>query len=212
MRDTSTDPEVVTVHRADPDDAARLARVLAVAFHHDLVSCWVFPDEDDRAARHPGFFRAFLDHVFANGRVYTTGDLDAVALWLDVHPDTHPPTGLLDEALAAACGPNRGRFATLDALMHGQHPTGRAHAYLLFVGVLPERQGNGVGEALLGRRLAGLDITGTPAYLEASSARSRGLYQRLGFRAMPARMDLDGGTCLYPMWRPPHPAPATGPT
>jgi hypothetical protein len=84
------------------------------------------------------------------------------------------------------------------------------HAYLPFVAVRPDRQGRGVGAALLEYQLRRLDTARLPAYLEASSPRSLHLYQRLGFTTLPTTIDLPGGPRLQPMWRDPQPATATG--
>src|SRR5262249_45962631 len=56
-------------------------------------------------------------------------------------------------------------------------------------------------------RRQGLDAVGGPAHLEPSSARTRGLYLRLGFTPWPAIIILPAGPPMYPMWRP---APTSG--
>ena len=63
------------------------------------------------------------------------------------------------------------------------HPT-EEHWYLPVTGVDPAAQGRGMGTTVLryGLSLAARD--GVPAYLEASSPRSRALYMRLGFEVM----------------------------
>ncbi|HSV64894.1 MAG TPA: GNAT family N-acetyltransferase [Mycobacteriales bacterium] len=192
------------VRRAGPGDAERLAGILAEGFMDDPVSRWLFPDAEDRASRHPAFFRVFTDHVLARGAGYLTTTNDAAALWLDVDPEGPQAPEIAEELLAAALGPNLDRFRTLDALMQAGHPHQPAHAYLPFVAVLPRRQNHGIGAALLRHRLVALDATGTPAYLEASSARSLRLYERLGFTSLPATIELPDGPEMYPMWRPAH--------
>lgn len=47
------------------------------------------------------------------------------------------------------------------------------------------------------------DREGLPAYLEASSARSRRLYERLGFHFLGRAVALPDGPPMYPMWREP---------
>jgi len=88
--------------------------------------------------------------------------------------------------------------------MQASHPHAPGHAYLPFVAVRPQRQGRGIGAALLRHRLAALDAAGTPAYLEASSVRSRRLYERIGFTRLPTRIELPDGPDMYPMWRAPR--------
>ena len=50
------------------------------AFQTDPVSRWLFPDDTDRAMRHPGFFSVFLHHAITHGSVLRTVDFRAVAL------------------------------------------------------------------------------------------------------------------------------------
>ena len=64
------------------------------------------------------------------------------------------------------------------------------------------RRGAGIGTTLLRHHLASLDASGTAAYLEATSPRSRGLYERFGFRPYGAPIELPGGPPVVPMCRP----------
>lgn len=67
------------------------------------------------------------------------------------------------------------------------------------------RQGEGLGTALIGSALDRCDREGRAAYLEASSARSRLLYERLGFEAAGEPLLLPDGPHMWPMWREPRP-------
>jgi ribosomal protein S18 acetylase RimI-like enzyme len=192
----------VKIRRADMSDIPRLAGTLSAAFQHDLVSTWLMPDPDDRERRHPAFFRIFLEHAIAWGEVHTTLEFEGAALWLDVEPDTGiQSSSEAAELFRSALGPNYGRFKILDAEMQATHPTHARHVFLPFIGVLPEEQGQGIGRALMLRKLLELDDRKMPVYLEATSLRSRRFYERLGFKQLPARISLPGGTCMFPMWR-----------
>ena len=114
------------------------------------------------------------------------------------------------------------RFRAFDAALDRHHPAGTAHWHLAILAVRPDRQGRGTGTALLRAGHAVLDqVPGTPAYLEASSARARDLYLAHGYALLPgAPFHLPGdGPPLWPMWRPPRaraeaaagPAPGTAP-
>jgi GNAT superfamily N-acetyltransferase len=195
--------QTIAIREASGAEAGALAATLADSFQLDPVSGWLFPDSADRLDRHPHFFRIFIDVALADGRVHTTPDYEAVALWIDVDPDNLGGSRNLGELFEEACGPSYRRFVRLDQAMYQHHPSHIVHAYLAFVGVRPEWQGRGIGTALLCHRLDELDDWHRPAYLEASSARSRGLYERLGFRRLPPRIDLPNGPSLWPMWRPP---------
>ena len=67
--------------------------------------------------------------------------------------------------------------------MEARHPKEPPHGYLPMMGVAPERQGRGLGTALLEPGLGALDEDRTPAYLEASDTRSRELYRRTASRS-----------------------------
>ena len=87
--------------------------------------------------------------------------------------------------------------------MESRHPRTPPHWYLATMGVVRERQGRGLGTALMRPALESLDSEGIPAYLEASTPRSRELYRRNGFEVtgefnLPAH-----GPPLWQMWREP---------
>jgi ribosomal protein S18 acetylase RimI-like enzyme len=187
---------------ANSVDVPRLSALMGYAFQNDPVSRWLFPDDTDRTLRHPAFFSVFLHHAITAGSVLRTVDFRAVALWLDIDPAGTPPdTSRLQRELAEACGPNYPRFQLLQQLMAQRHPTPRPHAYLTFIAVAPRLWSKGLGTRLLRHKLTQLDLSNTPSYLEASSPRSRALYQRLGFTDLDQPINLPDGPKLYPMWR-----------
>jgi len=195
------------VRQASLDDAPALAALMADAFDNDPVSQWIFPDAEQRRAAHPSFFGAFVEQVIAEGLALTTTDLAGVTLWLTVDPAAHADPAEAEQLHqhmrdAIGDGPAE-RFAILDATMNRQHPSTEIHAYLPFIAIAPDRQGQGIGRRLLSHRLEQLDADGTPAYLEASNLRNAALYKRLGFDHLSPTLDMPGGPSLYPMWRPP---------
>jgi ribosomal protein S18 acetylase RimI-like enzyme len=87
--------------------------------------------------------------------------------------------------------------------MEGRHPRKPPHWYLAMMGVDPQWQGRGIGSKLMRPALETLDAEGTPAYLEASTPRSRALYERHGF-VVTGEFNLpSGGPPLWQMWREP---------
>ncbi|MFD4900047.1 GNAT family N-acetyltransferase [Streptomyces sp. NPDC058411] len=194
----------VRIRRAEQRDRDQVVRILEEAFHHDPVSSWVFPDEDHRRAVHGKFLGVFADVTLEGGRIDLLEDGTAAALWLSV------PAGVPDEEddtpalMRETADPDNERAELVGRLTGAVHPHDRAHEYLLMIGVSPERQGEGIGEALMRGVLERCDREGTPAYLEASSERSRGLYERLGFAFMGRTVDLPQGPPMWPMWREPR--------
>jgi GNAT superfamily N-acetyltransferase len=201
----------VTIRTAGEGDRELIVRLLDDAFQDDPVSGWVFPGAEDRRAKHPGLMAAFTDIVLAAGRIDVMEDGSACALWLSVpadedHGDREGDAE--DEGPAQvreAVDPDNERIEAIGRLTAAVHPTGRAHEYLWMIGVAPGRQGEGLGTALIEAVLDRCDREGLPAYLEASSARSRKLYERLGFEPAGKVLDLPDGPAMWPMWREPRP-------
>ena len=77
------------------------------------------------------------------------------------------------------------------------------HWHLAAVGVGADRQGEDVGQKVMAPMLAQCDRQGLPCYLESTTARSRTLYERLGFELI-AEIAPPGGPELALMWRQPN--------
>ncbi|MEU9629963.1 GNAT family N-acetyltransferase [Streptomyces luteogriseus] len=204
----------VAIRTAGEGDRELIVRLLDEAFQDDPVSGWVFPGAEDRRAKHPGLMAAFTDIVLAAGRIDVMEDGSACALWLSVpadegHDDHGDPDGDAEDEGPAqvreAVDPDNERIEAIGRLTAAVHPTGRAHEYLWMIGVAPGRQGEGLGTALIEAVLDRCDREGLPAYLEASNARSRKLYERLGFEPAGPALDLPDGPAMWPMWREPRP-------
>ncbi|MFC7809099.1 GNAT family N-acetyltransferase [Streptomyces olivaceus] len=199
----------VVIRTAGEDDRERVVRLLDEAFQDDPVSSWVFPGVEYRRRTHHRLMAAFADAVFADGRIDLTEDTSACALWLPF-----PAEGDMDAGdpgaedvparVREAVDPENERVELIARLTEDIHPVGRAHAYLWMIGVAPGRQGEGLGTALIGTVLDRCDRAGLPAYLEASSTRSKVLYERLGFEFTGRALDLPDGPRMWPMWREPR--------
>ncbi|MFD6754158.1 GNAT family N-acetyltransferase [Micromonospora gifhornensis] len=194
------------IDRLGPADARWVAERIAEAFLVLDATRWLVPDEAKREAVLAAQFEIVVSHALRHGLVFGTADRVGVAVWLPSVGDPLPEPEDYDARLAAACGVWTPRFAHLDELFAANHPHADHH-HLAMLAVRPDRQGTGVGSALLRHHHAWLDANGVPAYLEASSETSRDLYARHGYRvAEPFR--LPDGTPFWPMWREPGSQPA----
>ncbi|GHE81057.1 N-acetyltransferase [Streptomyces spiralis] len=206
----------VGIRAAGEDDRELVVRLLDGAFQDDPVSAWVFPGEEYRRATHRRLMAAFTDVVLAEGWIDVTEDGSACALWLSVPAgDASEDAAGSDEAdeavrMREAVDPANRRVEEITRLMTESHPADRAHAYLWMIGVVPGRQGEGLGGALIQHVLDRCDREGLSAYLEASSERSTRLYERLGFAFTGRTLDLPDGPRMWPMWREPATRPASG--
>ncbi|MET9981296.1 GNAT family N-acetyltransferase [Streptomyces rochei] len=204
----------VAIRTAEEDDRDTVVRLLDEAFQDDPVSGWVFPGEEYRRRTHHRLMGAFTDIVLADGWIDLTEDGAACALWLSVpgeedtpeEPDEEPAEDAEDvpAQVREAVDPDNERVESIARLTEDIHPSGPAHAYLWMIGVAPERQGEGLGTALIASVLDRCDRDGLPAYLEASSERSKGLYERLGFACTGRVLHLPDGPRMWPMWREPR--------
>ena len=91
------------------------------------------------------------------------------------------------------------RFAALIELMGSHHPH-QEHFYLWFLGVSTSVQNQGLGSTLLRSGLDRCDEHSVPAYLEATTDRNRGLYERHGFHVT-GELTANGSPPMWAMWR-----------
>lgn len=191
--------------RAERPDLHRLAFALAQAFQDDPVATWVIPDPGRRRALLPAVFSEFAVAYLRLHECYLADGGAGAALWAPAGTQPIPEEQQegFGERLAGILGPDSARLFELDARLEQCHPQ-QPCWYLYLLGVVPARQGGGLGSALLTSVLARCDARGTPAYLEATSRDNRRLYERHGFRTT-GEITLPGGPPLWSMWRDPAP-------
>ncbi|MFI6700601.1 GNAT family N-acetyltransferase [Streptomyces sp. NPDC050509] len=191
------------IRRATEADRPTLIRLLEEAFEADPVTRWVFPEADNRQKLSGLFFGVFADVALAEGRVDLLEDGTAMALWLQEEAGL-PEEDETPARMRAVSDPDNERTELVGRLTGAVHPHDRAHEYLLMIAVSPDHQGQGLGRKLIESVLERCDRDGVPAYLEASSARSKRLYERLGFDFTGTTVDLPDGPHMWPMWREPQ--------
>ena len=169
--------QIVPIHPAAAD-ADRALGTLTRAFRADPPCRWLFPEEVAFERHFPALALALGAASFRDGTA--TVLQGGAALWLA--PDAAPDEEAIGALVAEALPEHRHADAfAVFAAMEARHPA-EPHWYLPMVGVEPDRQGSGLGTALMRPVLDICDRTVVPAYLEATTGRSRALYERLGFR------------------------------
>ena len=197
------------VRKAGLSDVAALAKVLASAFHDDPVMNWVARPDNRRFVALQGFYDWYLRANIARlGEVMTVASLDACAAWeppdlLGTKPTVLQRLRLLPEMIRMASLPRLPRLVRLSRLIHPHHPVLEPHYYLTLIGVLPERQGRGLGSSLLATTLNQLDRDRLPAYLENTNERNTSLSERLGFRTVAELTLAPDAPKIVCMWRAP---------
>ncbi len=191
------------VRRTRPGDAAAIAAVLAAAFTEDPVFRWLVPDEEARPVAVRRYFDLVVEVLAPHEDTWTTADgVLGAALWVPYgrEPMSEEAAGWLGARAAELFAPHGERLEQMVQAAELVHPA-EPHEYLWFLGVAPSAQGRGIGGRLLAPVLGRADRAGHPAYLEATSPRNRGLYERYGFVAAEP-IAVPGGPPLWPMWRP----------
>jgi GNAT superfamily N-acetyltransferase len=191
------------IDRLGDRDIDAVAEVIARAFHELPPAAWMFPDPAERTRVLPAYFRIFSEYGVRHGEVYGTADRAGIAIWFPPAEAPPPLPADYDEQLDRICGEAAARCRLFDAALEANHPHEPCH-YLAFLAVLPGRQGVGLGGMLLADYHDRLDARGEPAYLEASSTRSRNLYLRSGYASYAEPYHLPDGPPMWPLWRAPR--------
>jgi GNAT superfamily N-acetyltransferase len=195
---------VTGVRRAVRSDLDGVTAALARAFHDDPVMEWFFPDARGRPERIERVFRMRVASLLKQDEVYTDDDHAGAAVWAQPERWEVPPLEGL--AFVARLLPMvRGRIGVLArgwGMIDNLHPK-EPHWYLAILGTEPERQGGGVGSALMQPVLDDCDRNGVAAYLESSKESNIDFYGRHGFRVT-GELRLPDGPVIWPMWREPR--------
>jgi len=199
------------VRPATLDDVELLARIAAAGFYDDPVLSWAFRDGARRLDQLTFVFTGLVhDMLPERGTVHLAGDACA-AFWrepgfehgrtasdrvqdvVEDEDDERPPPFAPDELA---------RLGILGEAMMASHPH-EPHWYLNVVSTIPERQGQGLGTAVLQPVLERCDAEGTRAYLESTNPRNLTLYRKQGF-VEAGEIKLPDGPSLIQMWREPR--------
>ena len=198
-----TTPVVRPAATADLDP---MADALAWSFHDDPVMAWLLGDDEDRTVRRlRRFFRMegarHLQHPF----VSTTDDHAGAAYWDPPDRWKTPFRHMLRLApfMTFALGHRIPRAVRGLGIIEGAHARHPAHYYLAVLGTRPERQGQGIGSALIRPVLDHCDEHGIGAYLESSKEQNIPFYRRHGFEVV-EELHLPSGPSIWPMWRDPQ--------
>lgn len=191
------------------DDLPRAAEVIGDAFQDDPLLVYTLPGDAERRRLAPAHFLPVVRLAHLTGEVVQTGDYGAVACWLP--PGRHDPW----PEDAAAAGLDR------MAELIGAEPTERIdgvfaflaerrralavpdHWYLALIGVARDRQGTGLGGAVVAPRLAACDAAGEWCFLETLGPRNVPFYERHGFDLVEAGVEPASGLPYWLFLRPP---------
>jgi GNAT superfamily N-acetyltransferase len=197
------------VRSATRDDVDSCASVLATAFQEDPGTIVWLPDDAERAAILPDFFRTVVAAGLSeDAGIEVAGDpIEGVAIWFG--PERHGPS---QEAMGAngfgaileRSGPEAtGRLLAMLGEIEATHErlATEPHMRLEFFGVLPDRQGRGIGTALIEHGHPRADGLGMACYLETFTEPNVRYYERRGYRVV-GEFVIGDGVRGYGMLRP----------
>jgi GNAT superfamily N-acetyltransferase len=194
----------ISIIRATPEQCDLVSSVISDAFHDLAINQWIVPDPGQRRVVDPRRLGLVIGEALKVGAAYATPDFTAAAVWLPCPRPALSGSDEVERQLLAICGDCAPRCLSLERAMAAHHPN-RPHCHLALLGVLPDRQGKGLGSAMLSHVHATLDKERKPAYLEAASPRSTQFYRRHGYKARGEPFPIGpGGPLMYPMWRDPQ--------
>lgn len=178
-----------------PADIYRATAVLVLAFTHDPIVRWQYPEPAQYLRLFPDFVRAFGGSALRQETARYVGEHAGVALWL-------PPGADLDHAAIDATLPvaRKAEIAAVLEELASYHPN-EPHWYLPLIGVDPVYHRKGYGAMLLDDTLHRCDRDHVAAYLESTNPANIPLYQRHGF-TLRGTVQVGSSPPLFPMLRP----------
>ncbi|KWT58278.1 puromycin N-acetyltransferase [Streptomyces albus subsp. albus] len=191
------------VRPATRDDLPRALRTLQRAFadyaftRHTIAA-------DGHLDRLHRFNELFVTRIgLEHGRVWVADDGDAVAVWTT--PETAAAGNVFAEVgpLFAEIAGDRAEISAQAEATMGPHRPTEPVWFLGSVGVDPDRQGRGLGGAVIRPGLEAADAAGVPAFLETSDERNVRFYERLGFQVTADYVLPGGGPRTWAMSRKP---------
>lgn len=196
----------MTIRKAEPQDAPTVAAILAAAMVDDPVTTWILHGRPGRQRRLQIMFEAVVRRAVRDPRheVHIAEDGSGAAVWYGIGRWAIPTRDVVRMSPTMLRAGFVGvRALRLNSVLQKSHPR-EDHYYLEVLGSLPQRQGQGIGSALLAAVLDRCDADGAAAYLENSNPRNEAFYARHGFEAMPSLPLPRGCPPLVPMWRIPR--------
>lgn len=205
----TSSPTVSPVRLARTHEIDALAQTLSHAFHDDPLTNFILPSGRTHRAASLRYHRLLLSQLSNDLELtYTTPELEGVAVWL---PPGKQKLSLRRQAVLVprftlAIGPLRiprglRLIAHMDALHARFAP--EPHYTLSVLGVVPEKRGRGLANALLAPLLARVDDERRSIYLETAKAENVGFYERHGFVLREETSDAEFPT-LWSMTRAPR--------
>lgn len=176
----------MSIQRLDVHDADAAAATLGEAFFDDPLLQIVAPDEATRRRWGPWFMSLPLQYGLRWGEVWATDDTSAVAVWVppgsgEMGLGRMLKVGLARMPIRLGMAASRRFIQTLSKTEPFHKSVDGPHWYLVAVGARSERQGQGLGSALVEVGTSRADAAGVPCYLETGTQSNIDFYMKRGF-------------------------------
>jgi GNAT superfamily N-acetyltransferase len=182
------------------------ASILALGFVDDPIFSYIFPESESRLQALTALFPLFVTDGVQRGEVMIAPEDQGVIVW---YPET---TQVFDEqfqrqleqvgAIAFQYGGSEAvqRLEQVGAKV-GMHKMSQPHCEVLWLALVPEARGKGIGGSLLSPVLNYADTNQVGCYLVSSNPRNLTFYQRYNFQeCLPIQIDT---LSLTAIWREP---------
>jgi len=174
-------PDVV-LDRASAADSAAIRTVLARAYLTNPLMAWALPDAVTRLDACAAWLGPSVDRYLAAGRVHVArreGRVVGVAAWR--LPGSAAPPASAAGVLGTLVG--RARADEILAALASAAPLAPTEpaAYLNYLAVDPDVQGQAIGRRLVADGIAAADADGVCTYLGTTDPRNLPFYRRLGY-------------------------------
>lgn len=194
---------MVELRTATLEDLAVIVDTASRSLNAEAMLRWSFGEDrfEQRILKH---FAHYDGENARRGWIRLAADGAGIAVWIppdarEEHDAIGPaPPGAEHEIL----GDHADHFAAFWGWVE-EHQPDEATSYLSHIGVTPERQGEGLGSALMRDGLARADREGVPTWLETSKATNATYYERFGFRTVVDEDAPGGGPRIWFMRRDP---------
>jgi ribosomal protein S18 acetylase RimI-like enzyme len=196
-------PDPIEIRRATRERVPALAAMLARAFSDDPMIA-VSIASDDREERMRRFFTLIDEDWAALGALFEVGDAHGAAAWLPPgHSEALADQNAAKQEAFHALSPDGGvKHDALWDWIEEEMPDEPVW-YLDQIGVDPDRQGTGIGSALITFGLDRARADEVPAFLETAIAANVGYYERFGFRVtLHDDAPLGGPHIWFMRWEP----------
>ncbi|MBI2486419.1 MAG: GNAT family N-acetyltransferase [Deltaproteobacteria bacterium] len=172
-----------SLKKATVNDIEKVVYIICKAFDNDPVFNWIVKQDNRRGARAEKLVTISFDLIIPFEEIYLSEKDNGAAVW--VPPDNHKLSinqtlKVLKMFISVAGFGRLLEMMKFFNYMQSQHPKS-PFFHLLYLGVLPEAQGQGVGTSLLKPILKYCDEKGFTAYLENSNEKNLPFYQKNRF-------------------------------